>query len=128
MSNIAQSAQLHKNECHISGVLVRDPELRNTASGKIIANLTVLTKHQEYSEYHRVTLWERLAEKAGELAVKGDFVKVVGRLSTRSWQDKQSGQKRYVTSVTGWQFVVPGKEAVSENIHKVAITDADLPL
>jgi len=117
-----------KNEAHISGTLVRDPELRNTASGKVVASLTVLTKYQEHIQYHRVTCWDRLAEKAGELAKKGDFVKIVGHLGTRSWMDKHTNQKRYVTSVTAWQFVIPGKETVSENIHGVQITDADLPM
>jgi single-strand DNA-binding protein len=128
MAKVSQAAQLHKNEVHLSGSLVRDPELRGTSSGKVFAHLTILTKYQEYTEYHRVTLWERLAEKAGELAKKGDFVKIVGRLQTRSWLDKQTNQKRYVTSVTAWQFMVPSKEPVTTNIHGVQVTDADLPL
>jgi single-strand DNA-binding protein len=116
----------HKNEVHLAGVLARDPEVRHTSSGKTVANLTVATKYKESTEYHRVTCWEQCAEKAGSLH-KGDFVKVVGRLQTRSWEDKQSGQKKYATEVIAWQFVVPGKEPVTVSTTGKEITDEDVP-
>src|ERR1700740_2451696 len=99
MSNVTQSARQFKNEVHLSGELARNPEVRYTQSGKCVATLSVLTKYQERSEYHRVTCWEHHAEKAGRLT-KGEFVKIVGRLQTRSWDDK--GQKKYIPEVSAW--------------------------
>jgi single-strand DNA-binding protein len=126
MPNIAQSAQIHKNECHLAGFIAKAPDLRYTTSGKAVATLTLGTKYKESTEFHRVVCWEQLAEKAG-LVTKGTFVQIVGRLQTRSWDDKQSGQKKYITEVVAWQFVVPGKEPVTPNIHGVEATDADIP-
>jgi single-stranded DNA-binding protein len=58
---------------------------------------------------------------------KGDFVKVVGRLQTRSCDDKQTHQKRYSTEVVAWQFVTPGKEPVTVSTTGLEVTDADVP-
>jgi single-strand DNA-binding protein len=116
---------LHKNEVHLAGVLAKDPDVRNTSSGKTVANLTVATKYKESTEYHRVTCWERLAEKAAPLH-KDDFVKVVGRLQTRSWEDKQTNQKKYMTEVIAWQFIVPGKEPITISTTGAEITDEDI--
>jgi single stranded DNA-binding protein len=115
----------HKNEVHLAGELARDPEVRNTASGKVVASFTVLTKYQQWTEYHRVTAWERLAEKVGKLS-KGAFVKIVGRLQTRSWEDPKTQTKRYVTEIVAWQLVTPGKEPVTVSTTGVQVTDEDI--
>src|SRR5437868_11829504 len=99
----------HKNEVHLAGELAKDPIVRGTAGGQKVANLTVLTKYKERTEYHRVVCWDAVADKA-ENCTKGAFVKIVGRLQTRSWEDKQTGQKRYATEVVCFQFVVPANE------------------
>ena len=117
---------LHKNEVHLAGELARDPDTRYTQNGKQVTTLSVLTKHKTFSEYHRVICWEQLAEKATPLT-KGEFVKVVGRLQTRSWDDKRSGQKRYTTETIAWQLSVPGKDEVIANVHGVGVTDEDIP-
>lgn len=129
MTNLPPNQSAHnqdKNEVHLAGVLARDPEVRYTSSGKTVANLSVATSYKQSKEYHRVTCWEAAAEKAAKLT-KGEFVKIVGRLQTRSWEDKASGQKKYVTEVIAWQFVVPGKEPVTISTTGVPITDADIP-
>jgi len=123
----APAGAIHKNECHLAGVLTRAPEVRYTSSGKTVANLTVATTYQKSTEYHRVVCWERLAEKAGELAIKGDFVKIVGRLATSSWLDKVTGAKKYRTDVVAFQFVIPGKEPVTVSTTGAEITDEDIP-
>lgn len=120
------STQIHKNEVHLAGVLAKDPEVRNTAAGKTVANLTVLTKYQQSTEYHRVTAWERLADKVADLS-QGEFLKIVGRLHTRSWEDHATKSKRSTTEVVAWQIVVPSREKAVQNVHGVTVTDADIP-
>jgi single stranded DNA-binding protein len=101
--------RLHKNEVHLAGVLARDPELRCTPTGKAVANFTISTTYEKHTEYHRCVAWEERAEKLGKNFHKGDYLKIVGRLQTRSWDDKQTGQKKYTTEVViweqnGWQY------------------------
>jgi single-strand DNA-binding protein len=137
----------HKNECRLAGELAKDPVTRFTPSGKKISTLTVVTKHKQWSEYHRVVCWEEAAEKAEKLS-KGAFVQIVGRLQTRSWDDKQTAQKKYVTEIIAFQVAIPTEEAplsspkaskggtsaarailspATPNIHGVPITDDDIP-
>lgn len=126
MSNIPQASNLHKNEVHLAGELARDPEVRHTSKGKTVANFAVLTRYQQSTEYHRVTAWEGLADKVAKLA-KGDFVKIVGRLQTRSWEDKQTSQKKYITEIVAWNLSVPGKDPVTVSTTGARITDEDIP-
>jgi len=119
------STNIHKNEVHLAGVLAREPDIRNTASGETVANLSVATTYKDATEYHRVVCWESAAEKAAGLT-KGTFVKIVGKLRTRSWNDPKINQKRYMTEVVAWQLVVPGKDPVTISTTGAAITDDDL--
>jgi single-strand DNA-binding protein len=102
----SHSAHVHKNECHISGELSKDPDIRFTPQAKCLARLTVETKYGKQSQFHRVTAWEELAEKVSRLKV-GAFVQVVGRLQTRSWVDKSSGEKKYSTEVVAFRVEIP---------------------
>jgi single-strand DNA-binding protein len=121
-----EGSHKHKNEVHLAGTLAKDPQVRRTTSGKAMATLTVTTRYKDRSEFHRVVCWELAAEKAAPLK-KGDFVQVVGRLQTRSWEDKQTHQKKYSTEVIAWQFVTPGKELVTVSTTGVEVTDEDVP-
>jgi len=111
---------------HLAGELAKVPEVRHTPSGKAVASFTVLTKYQQSAEYHRVTAWEQLAEKVADLP-KGEFIRLVGRLHTRSWEDKQTNYKKYVTEIVAWQIVIPSKDKAVENLHGVKTTDDDVP-
>lgn len=96
------------NKAIIVGNLGRDPEVRYSANGNAIANVTVATtdswrdkqsgERQERTEWHRVVFFGRLAEIAGEYLKKGSQVYIEGRLQTRKWED-QSGQERYTTEI-----------------------------
>ena len=96
------------NKVILIGNLGRDPEVRYTASGSAVANLALATsdtwrdrqtgEQQERTEWHRVVMFNRLGEIAGEYLRKGSKVYIEGRLQTRKWQD-QSGQDRYTTEV-----------------------------
>jgi single-strand DNA-binding protein len=102
------SERTHKNECHLHGVLAKDPIIRFTATGKQVATLTVITKFRDTSEFHRVVAWEALAQKV-ETLHKGDFVQIVGRLQTRNWEDAAK-VKHYSTEIVAFQLVVPAQE------------------
>ena len=96
------------NKVILVGNLGRDPEMKYTASGAAIANITVATSESwndkqtnervEKTEWHRVVAFQRLAEIMGEYLKKGSQVYIEGKLQTRKWQD-QNGQDRYSTEV-----------------------------
>ena len=95
------------NKVILIGNLGQDPELRYTPGGAAVTNFSVATNEvwkdndgnkQERTEWHRVVLWRKLAEIAGEYLKKGSKVYIEGRLQTRSWEDKD-GSKRYTTEV-----------------------------
>ncbi|EGQ9852712.1 single-stranded DNA-binding protein [Vibrio cholerae] len=96
------------NKVILIGNLGQDPEVRYMPSGGAVANITIATsetwrdkatgEQKEKTEWHRVTLYGKLAEVAGEYLRKGSQVYIEGQLQTRKWQD-QSGQDRYSTEV-----------------------------
>jgi single-strand DNA-binding protein len=98
------------NKVILIGNLGADPETRAMPSGGTVANLRVATseswrdkqtgEQQERTEWHRVALFGRLAEVAGEYLRKGSQVYIEGSLRTRKWQDKE-GKDRYSTEIVG---------------------------
>ncbi|HDM8224284.1 single-stranded DNA-binding protein [Vibrio campbellii] len=96
------------NKVIIMGNLGQDPEVKYSANGNAIANITVATsetwrdkatgEQREKTEWHRVVLFGKTAEIAGEYLRKGSQVYLEGQLQTRKWQD-QNGQERYTTEV-----------------------------
>ena len=95
------------NKVFIVGRLSRDPEIRYTQNGSAIANMTVATDESftgsdgnkvERTEWHRVTVFGKMAENCGNYLGKGSLVHVEGSLATRKWQD-QNGQDRYTTEI-----------------------------
>lgn len=97
------------NKVILVGNLGKDPEVRYTPSGLPVANLSLATSEswkdkqtgnlQERTEWHRIVLYQRLAEIAAEYLKKGAKIFVEGKLQTRKWQDKTSGQDRYSTEI-----------------------------
>jgi single-strand DNA-binding protein len=96
------------NKVILVGNLGQKPEVKFASNGNAIANLSVATSEswtdkntgqkQEKTEWHRVSLFGKLAEIAGQYLDKGSKVYVEGKLQTRKWQD-QSGADRYTTEV-----------------------------
>ena len=96
------------NKVILVGNLGDDPEIRYLPSGGAVANIIIATseswrdkatgEQREKTEWHRVSLFGKLAEVAGEYLRKGSQVYIEGQLKTRKWQD-QTGQDRYTTSV-----------------------------
>ena len=96
------------NKVIIVGNLGADPEVRYTPNGNAVTNLNIATttnwrdkqsgENQEKTEWHRVVMFNRLAEVAGEYLKKGSKVYIEGSLRTRKWQDK-NGMERYTTEI-----------------------------
>jgi len=105
------------NKVILIGNLGKDPELKHTSGGTAVAKFTLATNErfkdkdgnwQVRTEWHNITCWARLAEIASEYLKKGRTVYIEGSLRTDSWDDKQSGQKRYQTYVNASDLVLLG--------------------
>ncbi len=110
------------NRVMVIGNLGQDPELRYTSNQTPVATFSVATtdyrntpdgQRQEITEWHRIVVWSKQAENCAKYLAKGRTVFVEGRLQTRSWDDKQSGQKRYTTEIVAQniQFLSPPANA-----------------
>ena len=96
------------NKVIIVGTLGNDPEVKYSSSGSAIANLSVATSEQwkdkqtgekkEQTEWHRIVIFGKLAEVAGEYLRKGSQVYIEGQLRTRKWSDS-NGVDRYTTEI-----------------------------
>ncbi|CAM0056976.1 single strand DNA binding protein [Vibrio phage F89 g1] len=96
------------NKVILIGSLGNDPEVKYLPSGGAVANISIATseswrdkatgEQKEKTEWHRIAIFGKLAEIAGEYLRKGSQVYIEGQLQTRKWQD-QSGQDRYTTEV-----------------------------
>ncbi len=95
------------NKVILIGNLGKDPEVRYTSSGQAVANFPIATTEvstnkegnkQEYTEWHRIVAWGRLAEICGEYLTKGKPVYIEGSIRTRSWEDK-TGNTRWTTEI-----------------------------
>lgn len=130
------------NKVILVGNLGRDPEVRSTPSGQKVANFTLATNRkwndrdgnrQEQTEWHRIVCWGRQAEIAGQYLTKGKQIYVEGRLQTRSWDDQQSGEKRYMTEIICENFQMlgrrddPGMGPSYQNDSASESADADGP-
>ena len=140
------------NKVILVGNLGQDPEVKYTAGGAAVTTLSLATSEswkdkdtgqdQEKTEWHRVVLWRRLAEIAGEYLKKGSKVYIEGQLQTRKWE--QDGQTRYTTEVVGrdMQFLDSrgntssdnsstyedvNQDMGSQNLPDSCITDDDIP-
>ena len=97
------------NKAILVGTLGKDPEVKYAANGNAIANISVATSEswtdkstgqkQEKTEWHRVVVYGKLAEIAGQYLTKGSQVYFEGKIKTRKWTDQNSGQDRYSTEI-----------------------------
>jgi single-strand DNA-binding protein len=111
------------NKVILLGNVGRDPEMRYMTDGGAVCNLSVATsdqwrdkssgEKQERTEWHRVSLFGRTAEVAGEYVRKGSTVYVEGRLQTRKWTDKD-GNERYTTEIVGDRMQMIGSRQAAE--------------
>lgn len=116
------------NKVILIGNLGQDPEVRYLPQGGAVTNITLATSEswrdkqsgemKEKTEWHRVVLFGKLAEIAGEYLRKGSQVYIEGQLQTRKWQDQQ-GQERYSTEVVvnigGSMQMLSGRNSGNDN-------------
>ena len=108
------------NKAIIVGNLGKDPEVRYTASGEAMCNITVATSEnwkdkatgekKELTEWHRISFFGKLAEICGQYLKKGSQVYVEGSIRTRKWTDKD-GQERYTTEIRGDEMKMLGRKS-----------------
>ena len=105
------------NKVILIGNLGRDPEVRFTQGGTPVANFTMATterwndpsgEKKEKTEWHRIVVWGKQAEIAGEYLRKGRPVYIEGSLQTREWVDRD-GNKRYTTEVRAQRLQLLGR-------------------
>lgn len=96
------------NRAIVIGNLTRDPEVRALPSGISVCSFSVATNRvykdkdgnkKEQADFHNIVVFGRQAETAGQYLKKGQNVLVEGRMQTRSWDDKETGQKKYRTEI-----------------------------
>jgi len=105
------------NKVILVGNVGQDPEVKYTASGVPVAKLSIATNErfkdkndawQDRTEWHNVVAWQRLAEIVGEYVRKGSKLYVEGKLQTSTWEDKQSGERKYRTEIVARDIVLLG--------------------
>ena len=105
------------NKVILIGNLGRDPEVRSTPSGQPVASFTLATSRrwrdksgqkQEQTEWHSIVVWGKQAEIAGQYLTKGKQIYLEGRIQTSSWDDKQTGEKKYRTEIICDNFQMLG--------------------
>lgn len=121
------------NKVILLGNLGADPEVRATQSGMNVANLRIATTEsvkvgdnwEDRTEWHRVVLFGRTADTAGQYLRKGSSVYIEGRLQTRKWQDQQ-GNDRYSTEVVGRRMVMlGGRGSSSDTVPAGSVPEAN---
>lgn len=120
------------NKVILIGNLGADPEVRHMPNGTAVATINIATseswkdkqtgEQQERTEWHRVVLFQRLAEIAGQYLKKGAKVYIEGRLQTRKWQDKTTGQDRYTTEIVTNDLQMLDSRGTNANMGESSFT------
>lgn len=111
------------NKVILVGRLGKDPEVRSTPSGTTVTKFSVATderftdragEKQERTEWHNVVAWGKLGEICGQYLKKGKLVFIEGAIRTESWDDKESGQKKYRTEIVAREMKMLDKRGDDE--------------
>jgi single-strand DNA-binding protein len=130
------------NKCILVGRIGKDPEVRHSADGAAITNITLATSEdwkdkntgakQERTEWHRVVFFGKLAEIAGQYLKKGSQVYVEGAIRTRKWTN-QEGKDQYTTEIVAGDMQMLGgrgeskPDAVAPVANEQDQLDDDIP-
>ena len=108
------------NKVLLIGNVGKDPDVRHLEGGASVATFTLATTERykdksgdlkEITEWHTIVCWRQLAELAEKFIKKGSQIFVEGRIRTRSWDDQQSGAKRYATEIMADTVQLLGKKS-----------------
>lgn len=103
------------NKVMLTGHLGADPEMRYTPQGSAVTTFRVAANRSwksgdgvqhDDTEWFRIVAWDKLAEICNEYLKKGTRVYIEGRLQTRSWEDRNTGEKRYITEVVAQDMII----------------------
>ena len=120
------------NKVILVGNVGKDPEVRYSQSGTPVANFSLATNErfkgrsdewQERTEWHNIVAWQRLAEIVGEYVSKGSKLYVEGRIQTSSWEDRQSGERKYRTEIVARDLLLLGPRENGAHDHKTPTSD-----
>lgn len=112
-----EALQIMVNKVILVGNLGKDPEVRSTPSGQPVATFSLATNRQwrdkngekqEKTEWHNIKVWGKQAEIAGRYLTRGKTIYLEGRIETRSYDDKKTGEKRYFTEIVCENFQMIG--------------------
>jgi single-strand DNA-binding protein len=107
------------NKVILVGNVGKDPEVKYTPTGTPVAKFSLATNEkykdrsdewQERTEWHNILAWQRLAEIVGEYVKKGAKLYIEGKLQTSSWEDRESGTKKYRTEIVARDLVLLGSQ------------------
>ena len=129
------------NKVILLGNLGADPEVRTTAGGDAVATISIATsdswkdkntgEDQQKTEWHRVVFFRRMAEVVGQYLKKGSSVYIEGQLQTNSYEDKNTGEKKYSTQIVARDMQMLGgknnSETQSDYSNPVSYTHLTLP-
>jgi single-strand DNA-binding protein len=114
------------NKVILVGNVGKDPKVRYSQSGTPVANFSLATNErfkdrndewQDRTEWHNIVAWQRLAEIVGEYVAKGSKVYLEGRLQTTSWEDRQTGERKYRTEIVARDLLLLGPRVNSGGEH-----------
>ncbi len=137
---------MYLNKAFLFGNLTRDPEMKSLPNGNKVTSFSLATNRvykdaqggkQEQVEYHNIVVFGRQAETSAQYLKKGQGVMIEGRIQTRSWDDKTTGEKKYRTEIVadavqfgpksgGAAPVAEGSYTPSQNATPVATAMPDL--
>ena len=112
------------NKALLLGHVGKDPEIRSTAGGMIVASFSLATADrqkdshgnwQDKTEWHNLVAFQRTAEIVRDYVKKGTQLFIEGKIQTRSWDDKESGQKKYRTEILVNELTLLGGGSGAEN-------------
>ena len=115
------------NKVILVGNVGKDPEVRYSQSGTPVANFSLATNErfkdrnnewQDRTEWHNIVAWQRLAEIVGEYVAKGSKLYVEGKIQTSSWEDRQSGERKYRTEIVARDLLLLGARGNGAGAHQ----------
>lgn len=124
------------NKVMLIGNVGADPDYRMTGSGAAVLKIRLATSEtyldrdrqkQERTEWHSVILWGKRAEALSNIITKGSRLYIEGGLRTTSWEDKESGQKRYKTEINADNIILLGSSGERGQSKRDALSDGGAP-